>query len=163
MLWGVTGKLSAEAGKEKLEKANSVLLNWKFKYIYCSVYVGIYPQWKSISLAWSLVGQEIHRYSHIGNECWLQEKSKPTRYIQERQIQSIHAFHYYLVMLVDLYGKTLHTDMKIFSCVVKAHPNCKPADYDCFQNTLQVCFSLILAYHFLTTNGAVKHATFCWK
>lgn len=32
-----------------------------------------------------------------------------------------------------------------------------------FQNTLQICSPLSVADHFLSTNGAVKHATFCWK
>lgn len=79
--------------------------------LFCSLVLRIYPRLNSVSLAWSLVGQEIHQYAHTDKECWLQEKSEPTRYIQERKIYNIYAFHYYLVMFVSLCEENLHMDL----------------------------------------------------
>jgi len=39
----------------------------------------------------------------------------------------------------------------------------RAADYDRFQNTPRIGFSLALANCFLPTNGAAKRATFCWQ
>lgn len=54
--------------------------------------------------------------------------------------------------------------MWVFSNTERTHSSSKrAADYDRFQNTPQIGFSLALANCFLPTNGAAKRATFCWQ
>lgn len=69
-------------------------------------------------------------------------------------------------MVVNLYGKKktfmLLGGFYFFPLVWSGHVQIVNLQtVTTIQDTLQIHVSLILAYHFLTTDGAIKHVTFC--